>query len=63
MTLGVMARDDARRSFVTEVQRLMPHLDPYLEAHDKSSQEEEDKSSQKRNTKEQEMMLVQEQKG
>ena len=32
-SLGDMAQGEARRTFVREVSRLMPHLLPYLEAH------------------------------
>ena len=32
-SLGDMAPSEARRTFVREVTRLMPHLLPYLEAH------------------------------
>ena len=33
-SLGDMAQGEARRTFVREVARLMPHLLPYLEAHE-----------------------------
>lgn len=32
-SLGDMAQNEARRTFIKEVTRLMPHLLPYLEAH------------------------------
>ncbi len=34
--LGELSADEARRKFVSEARRLMPHLAPYLEAHIKS---------------------------
>ena len=32
-SLGDMTQSEARRTFVKEVTRLMPHLLPFLEAH------------------------------